>query len=133
MNATTGFDLALRAYGDLAVRVGLNLQPGPRLLVIGPLAIGRPSLEAAPLTRPIAESAYRGGAPLVEVLWGDEPLQLIRFATAPRDSFAQCSAWLPEALVGHVEAGHAILSVWANDPDLLKEQSGDLVSAVQHS
>src|SRR5512141_1906876 len=50
------------SYADLAVKVGLNLQPGQRLLVIGPLANGGVSLEAAPLVREIAASAYRAGA-----------------------------------------------------------------------
>ena len=31
---------SLEAYGELAVKVGLNLQPGQRLLIIGPLANG---------------------------------------------------------------------------------------------
>jgi aminopeptidase len=130
---TSEFDRALRTYGELAVRVGLNLQAGQRLLIIGPLAHGGASLEAAPLIRHIADSAYKAGAPLVEVLWGDEPLQQIRFASAPRDSFGEYSAWLPQALVGHVEAGHAVLSVYANDPDLLRGESADLVGAVQQS
>jgi aminopeptidase len=127
------FDEMLRVYGDVAVRVGLNLQPGQRLLIIGPLANGGASLEAAPLVRQIAASAYRAGAPLVEVLWGDEPLQLIRFEHAPRESFGQFSAWLSKALVEHVQGGHAVLSVYANDPDLLKEvppsQIGELQKA----
>src|SRR5262245_5241385 len=99
----------LQAYGELAVRVGLNLQPGQRLLVIGPAVNGGASLDAAPLVREIAASAYRAGAPLVETLWGDEALQLQRLQHAPRDSFGQFSAWLPDALVGHVEAGHALI------------------------
>ena len=52
--------------------VGLNLQPGQRLLIIGPVANGGVSLEAAPLVRHIAASAYRAGAALVETIWGDE-------------------------------------------------------------
>src|SRR6185436_11398409 len=105
----------LEIYGELAVRVGLNLRPGQRLLITGPLASGGASLEAAPLVRHIAASAYRAGAPLVETVWGDEALQLIRFRHAPRDSFSEFSAWLPQALVEHVEAGHAVLSIYAND------------------
>src|ERR1051326_7104208 len=108
----------LRAYGELTVKVGLNLQAGQRLLIIGPVASGGVSLEAAPLVREIASAAYRAGAPLVETIWGDEPLQLIRFEQAPRGSFTEFSAWLPDALVGHVKAGHAIVSVYANNPDL---------------
>jgi aminopeptidase len=129
----TDFDRTLRIYGELAVRVGLNLQPNQRLLIIGPLASGGASLEAAPLIRHIAASAYDAGARLVETMWGDEALQLTRFKRAPRDSFSEASAWLPKALVEHVEAGHAVLSVYANDPDLLKDEKPELVSAVQQS
>ena len=121
----------LRTYADLTVGVGLNLQPGQRLLVIGPLANGGVALDAAPLVREIAASAYRAGASLVEALWGDEGLQLARFRDAPRTSFDHCSRWLPGALAAHVDAGDAVVSVYANDPDHLKDQDSALVSALQ--
>lgn len=123
----------LQVYGELVVKVGLNLQVGQRLLIIGPIASGGASLEAAPLIRHIAASAYQAGAPLVEAIWGDEALQFARFRHAPRDSFNEFSDWLPKAIIEHVESGHAILSVYANDPDLLKDEDPDLVSAVQQS
>ena len=126
-----GSPVRLDSYAELAIRVALNLQPGQRLMVIGPLMNGGVSLEAAPLVRHIAESAYRAGAPYVEAIWGDEPLTLRRFASAPRDSFDEFSRWLPAALVEHVEAGDATLSVYANDPDLLAGQPVDLVTAMQ--
>jgi len=126
-------DQRLHAYGELAVKVGLNLRAGQRLLIIGPLASGGVSLEAAPLVRNIVASAYRAGAALVEVIWGDEALQLVRFKHAPRDSFGEFSSWLPKALFEHAEAGHAVLSVYANDPDQLKDESTDLVGAVQQA
>ena len=37
------------------------------------------------------------------------------------------------ALVAHAEAGHAIISVYANDPDQLKDEPPALVSTVQQS
>src|SRR5581483_8952269 len=123
----------LESYGELAIRVGVNLRAGQRLMIIGPLANGGVSLDAAPLVRHIAASAYRAGAPLVEAVWGDEPLQMVRFREASRESFDQYSAWFPKALVEHVEAGHAIMSVYANDPDQLKDQNADLIGAVQQS
>src|SRR5207247_747848 len=126
-------DQRLEAYGELAVRVALNLQPGQRLLIIGPLMNGGVSLEAAPLVRQIAASAYRAGAPLVEAIWGDEQLQIARFTHAPRDSFNNFSAWLPAALGEHAKAGHAVLSVYANDPDLLQHQSSALAGALQQA
>ena len=127
----TNINRILRNYGELAVRVALNLRAGQRLLIIGPLANGGCSLEAAPLVRTIAEQAYRAGAPFVEALWGDEALQLARFTDAPRDTFDEVSAWFPRAITEHVNAGHAVISITANDPDLLKAQPPELVGAVQ--
>jgi aminopeptidase len=124
------FDRQLHNYAELAVRVALNLQPGQRLMIIGPLANGGASLEAAPLARQIAAAAYRAGSPLVETIYGDEVQQSLRFKNAPRDSFSNFSAWLPRALSEHVAAGHAVLSISANDPDLLQGEPADLVSAV---
>ena len=99
-------------------------------MIIGPLANGGASLDAAPLARQIAAAAYRAGSPLVETMYGDESQQALRFANAPRDSFSDFSSWLPRALSEHVEAGHAVLSISANDPDLLRGQPTELVSAV---
>ena len=130
---TTPFDERMRAYAELTVKIGLNLQPRQRLLIIGPVANGGCSLEAAPLVRQITAAAYDAGARLVETLWGDEALLGARLAHAPRDSFDEFSAWLPRALVEHVEAGHAVLSIYANDPDQLKDYPPDFVHAVQQT
>jgi aminopeptidase len=124
------FDRKLRTYAELAVKVALNVQPGQRVMIIGPLANGGVSLDAAPLARQIAAAAYRAGSPLVETLYGDEVQQSVRFKNAPRDSFGNFSAWLPNALSEHVRAGHAVLSITANDPDLLRDEPPDLVSAL---
>jgi len=127
------FEPRLDVYGDLAVRIALNLQPGQRLLIIGPLMNGGVALEAAPIVRHIAASAYRAGAELVEAIWGDEALQLLRFHTARPDTFGAFSTWLPGALEAHAKAGHAILSVYANDPDLLHDEPMERVGALQQA
>src|SRR5215831_8995662 len=111
-----GSHIDLGMYAELAVRVALNLQAGQRLLIIGPLMNGGVSLEAAPLVREVAASAYGAGAELVEAVWGDEPLQLARFNHARPDTFSAFSSWLPPALVEHAERGGALLSIYANDP-----------------
>jgi aminopeptidase len=129
----TAHEAMLRAYADLTVKIGLNVQPHQRLLIIGPIANGGASLEAAPLVREITASAYRAGARLVETLWGDEAALAARLQYAPRDSLDEFSAWLPAALVQHVEGGHAVLSIYANDPDQLKDAPPDLVATLQHA
>ncbi len=126
-------DRKLEVYGELAVKVALNLQAGQRLLIIGPLMHGGVALEAAPIVRHVAASAYRAGAELVEAIWGDEPLQLVRFRDARRDSFAAFSEWLPGALADHAQAGHAVLSIYANDPDLLQREPADLAGVLQQA
>jgi aminopeptidase len=123
----------LEPYAELAVRVALNLQPGQRLLIVGPLMNGGVSLDAAPLVRHIAASAYRAGADLVEAIWGDEQLQLARFHHARADTFSHFSSWLPTALAEHAEAGHATLSVFANDPDLLQNEPTERAGALQQA
>ncbi len=134
-NAQTAIDLGrlLDSYGELAVRIGLNLRAGQRLMIIGPLAAGGVSLEAAPLVRRIAASAYRAGAPLVEAIWGDEALLLTRFREAAPASLSEYSAWFPDALVAHVAGGGAVLSVYANDPDQLKNEPPDRISTLQQA
>jgi aminopeptidase len=123
----------LDIYADLTVDVAINLQPGQRLLIIGPLMNGGVALEAATMVRRIAASAYRAGAELVEAIWGDEALQLVRFHHARKETLGEFSAWLPRALEDHAKAGHAVLSVYANDPDLLQHEPPDLVGALQQA
>ena len=128
---STSRESLLHSYAELIVHIALNLRRGQRLVILGPLTYGGVSLEAAPLVRHVTESAYRAGASYVEAIWGDEALTLRRFAAAPRESFDEFSRWLPAALIEHVEAGDATLSIYANDPDLLAGQSVDLVTAMQ--
>ena len=90
---SSGLDRRLHSYAQLAVNVGLNLRAGQRLLIIGPLASGGVSLEAAPLVRHIAARAYEAGASLVETIWGDDAIQMARFKHAPRTSFGEFSRW----------------------------------------
>jgi aminopeptidase len=127
------FERRLETYAELAVKIALNVQPGQRLLMIGPLANGGISLEAAPLVRKITACAYEAGATLVEAIYGDEAMQLSRFKRAGRHTFGEYSGWLPQALVQHVEGGHAVLSIYANDPDLLAGELPELVSTVQEA
>lgn len=118
------FDQKFRNYAELAVKMGVGLQPGQRLLVRAPV-------DSAPLVRLITEAAYKAGSPLVEVLWGDDALTLARFNYAPRDSFEEYPDWYVSALLDIAERGGAVLSVLATDPDLLKDQDSELVARTQ--
>lgn len=118
---TLDFQANLQKYAELSVKIGANVQPGQRLLI-------RAALDAAPLVRLIAASAYQAGARLVEVLWGDEQLELIRFQHAPRDSFGETSKWEASALLDYAQQGDALISIAGDNPDLLNEQDPELIA-----
>jgi len=121
---TLTFEQKLQNYAELAIRVGLNLQPGQRLM------IRRAPIDCAPLVRALAAGAYKAGARLVDVMWQDEQLTLTRFQHAPRDSFTEYPAWRAEGLLQAVRRGDAVLSLHGTDPELLKGQDEELVSTV---
>ena len=126
----TKFQKQLQKYAELAVRVGVNLRPGQRLLVRAPAPYGV-AFEHAPLVHYIAEAAYKAGARLVDVFWGDEGMELIRFANAPRNSFTEFPKWKVVGPLEYAEKGDAILTISATDPDLLAGQDSKLVNIYQ--
>ncbi|MEC9379023.1 MAG: aminopeptidase, partial [Candidatus Latescibacterota bacterium] len=117
-------DDRLRAYADLALSVGLNLQAGQRLFLSAPIV-------AADLVRVVAAAAYERGAILVEVNWVDDELTLARFRHAPRDSFEEFPTWRTEAMLAAAKRGDAFLSLRGTDPALLKDEDPALVTTVQ--
>jgi len=127
MMAIENFQEKLQKYADIAVHVGLNLHPGQNLLIRGPMVYGVP-FSAAPLVHAITKSAYEAGAKLVDVLWGDEQMELLRFQNAPRDSFHEFSDWKATGPYENVKAGGAAMTIMGSDPDLLSQQDPQLVS-----
>ncbi|MBA7632498.1 Aminopeptidase 2 [subsurface metagenome] len=128
------FEQNLKKYAEVIVKVGLNLQPGQRLLIGGlTLSNDGTPLEFAPLVRLIAKEAYQIGARLVDVMWGDDQLRLIRFQHAPRDSFEEFPKWRMDAEVKIGEAGDADLVIVSSDPELLREQDPQLITKFQQT
>jgi len=126
----TNFQTNLKKYADLAVNVGLNLQPGQKL-ILQALKHGGVPIQTAPLVREIVTSAYQAGAQLVDVLWRDDDINLIRFKHAPRDSFEEFPAWQSKGILEVIENGGAMLSISAFDPDLMEGQDPDLLNQQQ--
>src|SRR5690242_3581060 len=70
----------LDRLAEVAVKVGLRLQPGQDLLLTAPSV-------ALPLVRRIAEHAYKAGAGLVTPFLSDEEITLSRYRYGRDDSF----------------------------------------------
>ena len=104
----------LQKYAELAVRVGVNIQPGQTLFINAPLP-------SAPLVREIAKKAYEAGAKHVHVEWSDEEITYIKFKHAPEEALHEYPSWLAKGREEVAEKGGAFLSIYAPNPDLLKD------------
>ncbi len=111
----TSFDARLDRLAAVAIRSGLNLQPGQELII-------QAQIEAAPLVRRVTEHAYRAGASLVTTLFVDERAALIRLLHAPEESFDVAAGWLADAIATAHERNAASLSITSGDPMLLAGQ-----------
>jgi aminopeptidase len=106
----------LDGLADLAVRVGLNLQPQQDLVLTTPVS-------ALPLARAIARAAYRSGGGLVTPLITDREMVLARFEHGAEAGFDRAAGWLYEGMAKAFERGAARLALVGEDPMLLSEQN----------
>lgn len=105
----------LDKLAEVAVKVGLQLQPGQDLVMTA-------SAEALPLVRRIAEHAYKAGAGLVTPLLSDETVTLARYRYAPDASFDRAAGWLYEGMAKAFDGNAARLGVVGDNPMMLAEQ-----------
>ncbi|QEL24738.1 aminopeptidase [Bosea sp. F3-2] len=105
----------LDKLAEVAIRVGLNLQPGQDLFLTAPVA-------ALPLVRRIAEHAYRAGAGIVTPMLADEEITLARYRYAPDASFDKAPGWLYEGVAKAFSANTARLAVVGDNPMLLANE-----------
>lgn len=111
----------LDKLAEVAVKVGLGLQPGQDLVMTA-------SAEALPLVRRIAEHAYRAGAGLVTPLLSDEAVTLARYRFANDASFDRAASWLYEGMAKAFDGNAARLGVVGDNPMMLAEQDPAKVS-----
>ncbi len=104
----------LERLAEMAVKVGLRLQPGQDLYLTAPVA-------ALPWARAIADEAYKAGAGLVTPIFSDEEIALSRFRFAADGSFDRAPGWLYEGVAKAFDANTARLAIVGEDPMLLAE------------
>lgn len=128
------FEKRLEQYAEVIVKIGLNVQPGQRVLLGRSIFTGGGvPLVAAPLARLIAKKAYQAGARLVDTIWDDDEMKLIRFQHAPRDSFSEFSKWRLDVTADYGDQGDPAVSIGGSDPDLLSGQDQDAIKAWQRA
>ncbi|HVU46419.1 MAG TPA: aminopeptidase [Terracidiphilus sp.] len=110
---TQGQKLDLLA--EVAVKVGLGLQPGQELVMTA-------TLDSVPLARRITEQAYRAGASLVTTLFTDEEATLMRYRHARDESFDHAAKWLYDGMGEAFKSGSARLAIAGSNPALLSNE-----------
>ncbi|MGE5248961.1 MAG: aminopeptidase, partial [Bacteroidota bacterium] len=71
------------------------------------------------------------GAPFVDVIWNDEELIRSRIQYAPEGTLEEYPDWHVDALMRIVEGGGALLTIRANNPDLLSGLDPERVGILQ--
>ncbi len=122
----------LRKYAEAVVKVGLNLRAGQRLIITNAVARGVPPA-ARPFVHEIAKAAYAAGARFVDVIWGDEEMLRIRLKNAPADSFGEYPKWHVNGIMDMIKNGDALLSIYANNPNVYEELDPERLGAMQKS
>lgn len=120
------FEEKLQNYARLAVRVGLGLREGQRVLVQAPV-------DTAPLARAVVREAYAAGASFVDVRWDDDDVVLARFELAPDGTFDTISRWRVDAETETANAGGAVIAIRATNPNLLGGVDAERVTTHQRA
>ncbi|MER2089964.1 MAG: aminopeptidase [Sporosarcina sp.] len=107
------FKKQLSRYAELAIQVGVNIQPDQYLYISA-------STDNTEFVRLITEVAYEAGARQVFVDWSDDQVSRLRFEKAPADSFSEFPDWKVMEREQLAEKGAAFMSIISQSPDLLK-------------
>lgn len=118
------FQTNLNKYAELAVKVGVNVQPGQILMIDA-------GVESLEYVRLVVKHAYAAGAKLVKVNLADEAITRMRYDLAPDDSFEIAPKWTAAEREELAENGGAMLAVISNNPDLLNGVDPNRISTLQ--
>ncbi|WP_421761065.1 aminopeptidase [Devosia sp.] len=121
MTASPIDPVKLDKLAEVAIKVGLQLQPGQDLVLTAPMA-------ALPLVRRIVEHAYKAGAGIVQPIFADEEITLARYKYAANESFDRAPGWLYEGMAKAFSGNAARLAISGDNPMMLAGQDADKVS-----
>jgi aminopeptidase len=130
MTSNTEHRELLKKYAEVIVHVGLNLREGQRLFITNWTNRGIPPAGRA-LVHEVTKAAYAAGARYVEAIWGDEEMHRIRLQNAPEDSFNEFPKFQVTAAMDMIKNGDALLSIYANDPDIYNGLDSERIGSMQ--
>ena len=120
------FEKLKKDYAELAVKSGVNMQKGQRLVINCPV-------ECADFARLCAAAAYEAGCREVIMRWSDDELRRMKFMHADGDVFDNVDSWDVDFYTSLSGEGAAFLSIDADDPDSLNGVDPDRIKRAQIS
>ena len=113
-------------YAKLAIKVGINVQPGETLLI-------RTDVNAIDFARKCYKEAYKCGAKHVYVEISDEVMTRDKYILAPSEAFDEFPKWQQDKMTRLASEGCSFLSILSEDPNLLEGIDPDKISRNQKS
>lgn len=118
------FDKMLTKYADVIVKIGLNVRPGQRLLILA-------GITDYLLVRLVIASAYKTGARYVDVIWNDEESTHIHLKKAPSEALSEIPDWIFNGGEEFVKNGDALLQIVSSNPNIFSDVKPERVSIHQ--
>lgn len=106
------FEEKQQNLANIAVKLGVNLQKGQKLIVNAPI-------DAAPFARMVAKAGYDAGAKDVSIRYNDEKATRMRYDHADLDALTTIPSWQKDRLSSYVDDNVAVISIYADDPDVM--------------
>ena len=113
-------------YAELIVKAGLNIQKGQRLVLACPVS-------EAFFARLCAKAAYEVGCKEVIMRWADDDLTRYKYLYADDEIFDNVNQWEVDMLDTLSLEGAGFLSIYAEDPENLKDVDPDRIKRSQIS
>ncbi|MCH7323222.1 aminopeptidase [Solibacillus sp. MA9] len=120
----SNFERNLANYAELAVKIGVNIQPNQYLYIAA-------SIEAAPFVQKVTKIAYENGAKQVFVDYTDDIIARTRYELAQEDSFDFFPPWKVQEREWLAEQGAAFMSIVSQSPDLLSGIDSNKIASAQ--
>ena len=111
-------------YIEMIIRIGINIQKGQILVVSAPVVTFE-------FTRKVVEIAYKFGAKEVVINWTDEVCGKYRYLYGAEEIFDIYPKHQADMMKDYAEKGAAFLSIYATDPEILKDVDQERVARAQ--
>ena len=113
----------LQKYAELLIKVGVNIQKNDTLY----LAFNE---DGIPLSKCIAESAYRAGASHVELIYSDHDVQRMAYLNESEESLVSFPDWYRDRANGIARNKACYMALLSDDPDIFSDIDSELLAKV---